>query len=246
MALDPDRSRSRRQGVGPRTGDGAAAEELRLELVADVVASSIVRKRLHRWLDELGWMRNDRQDVVLAVHEAVANAIDHAYLDAAPGRIRVTARMTFLAGRTRARLVATVRDWGRWRPAPVDPGYRGHGLTVMRGCMHSVEVSGADHGTQVRMVSPVAVLSSPLVQDPPLATDVHVGVPRLPPRSRQHVASEAAALHRRYVAAVQRSEWLVQQSRALLAAAEAACRRTVVPEGWTPARAAGGGTARHG
>ena len=132
----------------PESPPGAA--ELRLELAVDLAVPSIVRTRLRRWLDELGWPPDDADDVVLAVHEATANVVDHAYRPGDPGTVRLTARAA--APDAGGGIEVRVRDRGRWRPAAADPGHRGHGLTVMRGCMDTVDVTTGDGGTEVRMV----------------------------------------------------------------------------------------------
>lgn len=111
-------------------------------------AASLVRDRLGRWLAALGWPEPDADDVVLAVHEAVTNSIEHGYAGREPGDVVVTGHVVDRG--TRVHL--TVRDHGRWR-TPSDPGYRGRGLHVMRGCMACVEVHGGTDGTVVEMYS---------------------------------------------------------------------------------------------
>jgi anti-sigma regulatory factor (Ser/Thr protein kinase) len=65
-----------------------------------------------------------REDVALAVSEAVGNVVRHAYADS-PGRVQITARQVG------GRLEVAVRDWGTgWRPSP-NPGL-GLGLPLMR------------------------------------------------------------------------------------------------------------------
>lgn len=146
-------------GDGP---DGATTKvgELRIELLADLAVPSIVRERCRRWLDGFGWPPDERDDVVMAVHEAVANVIDHAYRDRDPGPVRVTATMRLLGGE-RGQVDLAVRDWGRWRPVEPDPGFRGHGLQVMNACMRSVEVRRGPAGTEVAMTSPAVDLGGP-------------------------------------------------------------------------------------
>jgi anti-sigma regulatory factor (Ser/Thr protein kinase) len=54
---------------------------LQLELAADPVVASVVRDEVGRWLTVLGWPADQGEDIVLAVSEAVSNAIEHAYWD---------------------------------------------------------------------------------------------------------------------------------------------------------------------
>ena len=56
--------------------------------------------------------------------------------------MRVEARLDGLG-----RVGVTVADDGTWRPAPADPGRRGRGLMMMRGCMDTVEIEQTAHGT---------------------------------------------------------------------------------------------------
>jgi hypothetical protein len=37
--------------------------------------------------------------------------------------------------------------------APVEPGFRGHGITVMRGCMHTVNIEPNPDGTSLTLLS---------------------------------------------------------------------------------------------
>ncbi len=46
-----------------------------------------------------------------------------------------------------------VWDRGRWRRPAAEPGYRGHGLTVMRQCTERLSIHRGLHGTAVAMVS---------------------------------------------------------------------------------------------
>jgi serine/threonine-protein kinase RsbW len=70
-------------------------------------------------------------DLVLAVYEALANAVDHAYLDTDTGPVQLLAR------RSRTALHVTVTDRGTWRtpasPTTAAPTIRGRGLPLIRG-----------------------------------------------------------------------------------------------------------------
>lgn len=95
----------------------------------------------------------DRDDLVLAVSEAVANSVDHAYAGTAePGGVEVHAEVNRRADGT-WRVVASVTDAGRWRPAAGQPGYRGRGLHLMRACTDEMQITVNDEGTQVVLVS---------------------------------------------------------------------------------------------
>jgi anti-sigma regulatory factor (Ser/Thr protein kinase) len=121
-------------------------ETLRLRLAAPSLPERLsdVRAQVAAWARGLGLSADAVDDIVLAAHEALANVADHAYpegggdaeLDAAyaEGEVRVV-----------------VRDHGRWRPPPRDPGRRGHGLVIIEGLAEHVEVQRADAGTSVAM-----------------------------------------------------------------------------------------------
>ncbi|QJY47128.1 ATP-binding protein [Pseudonocardia broussonetiae] len=127
----------------------------RVRLLGVPAAASIVRERLRAWLDGFGWPEYEADDVVLAVHEAVTNSVEHGYGGREPGEVDVTGVRILDDDGQRVRLL--VHDDGRWRP-PGDPGYRGRGIAVMRGCVAEVGVHPGDEGTEVVLVSrPVPV-----------------------------------------------------------------------------------------
>jgi anti-sigma regulatory factor (Ser/Thr protein kinase) len=81
-------------------------------------------------------------EVVTAVSEATANAVEHAY-GPAGGRITIRARIDGDA------VEAQVLDEGRWRGA--SRGNRGQGLRLIRGLMDQVQVDVSDEGTVLTM-----------------------------------------------------------------------------------------------
>jgi serine phosphatase RsbU (regulator of sigma subunit)/GAF domain-containing protein/anti-sigma regulatory factor (Ser/Thr protein kinase) len=84
--------------------------------------------------------------LVLAVGEACANAIEHAYVDAAPGLIEVAVDQ-----HASGMLAVTVRDFGRWRPEARDePASRGRGLAIMRSLTTDFAYESAAHGATVK------------------------------------------------------------------------------------------------
>lgn len=140
----------------------------RVRLLGVPASASIVRERLRAWLDGFGWPEDEVDDVVLAVHEAVSNSVEHGYGGREPGEVEVTGARSVDDDGQRVRLL--VRDDGRWRP-PGDPGYRGRGIAVMRGCVAQVQVRPGDDGTAVVLVSrPVPVARGRSAA--PMAVDV--------------------------------------------------------------------------
>ncbi|MFP5364454.1 MAG: SpoIIE family protein phosphatase [Thermoleophilia bacterium] len=102
-----------------------------------------LRGDLRAWLAQAGATASEAGDVLIAVGEACANAIEHA--GTAPGTaIDVRGQ---LAGRD---VVLRVRDRGSWRPTEPQPD-RGHGLRLMRVLMDRIEIARSDDGTRVEL-----------------------------------------------------------------------------------------------
>ena len=116
-------------------------EPLRLRVLAEETSLGAVRRTLRAWLAEHGTERAD--DVVLAVNEAVANAVEHAGL---PRGGVVTVDADVLDDHVRVR----VRDHGAWRVAASDET-RGRGLVIMRAVMDRVDLTSEDGATSVVM-----------------------------------------------------------------------------------------------
>jgi anti-sigma regulatory factor (Ser/Thr protein kinase) len=85
-------------------------------------------------------------DLQLAINEADANAVEHAYGTGPAGVVEYSLTR---AGDGSVEVV--VRDHGRWRPPPSDTGSRGRGLELIRRLAADVEVEhGEDGETAVR------------------------------------------------------------------------------------------------
>ena len=85
-----------------------------------------LRASMRRWLDERAIGQPLQQTLLLAVGEACANAIEHAYRNTEPGDVHV--EMTQTNGRG---FLVEVRDSGSFQPAS-PPGDRGRGTEIMR------------------------------------------------------------------------------------------------------------------
>jgi len=48
-------------------------------LMADPVSLSVVRERFRRWLEALCWPPREVDDIIMAVNEAVSNAVEHTH-----------------------------------------------------------------------------------------------------------------------------------------------------------------------
>jgi anti-sigma regulatory factor (Ser/Thr protein kinase) len=101
-----------------------------------------VRHSLAHWLARAGVDERARSALVVAVNEAVANAIEHAY-SPAEGDVQLDAELGDRA------IEVVIRDHGHWRDIPRGNG--GLGLQLMRHLMDDVDVSTGSGGTRVRL-----------------------------------------------------------------------------------------------
>jgi anti-sigma regulatory factor (Ser/Thr protein kinase) len=100
-----------------------------------------VRRRLRAWLDEVGASSPHSEELTVAVHEAAANVVEHAY-GLGEGPLMVGGR------RTGDLIEIEVRDSGTWRTRAPRP-QRGRGFSLMRSLTDSVDVEQAASGTTV-------------------------------------------------------------------------------------------------
>ena len=113
---------------------------LRLRLPADPGTLAQLRRTLRRWLHKLGVDRRTASEITLAVNEACANAIQHAY-SPAPAEFDVH------ASASDDEVMIEVSDTGRWR-SPRGQN-RGRGLTIIDATMDTVSIESAETGTRV-------------------------------------------------------------------------------------------------
>jgi anti-sigma regulatory factor (Ser/Thr protein kinase) len=119
-----------------------AGGPLRLRLPAEPRMLVQMRAPLRRWLRECDVADTDESEILVAVGEACANVVHHAY-HATPGHMEIEARLE--EGSVRV----SVRDQGQWRPPAERDG--GWGLQLMSSLMDVVEVDRGPDGTEVRM-----------------------------------------------------------------------------------------------
>lgn len=131
---------------GPGTGTCGPAP-LRIRLPAKPASLAVIRARLRSWLPTAAVNPSTAADVLLAVGEAAANAVEHAVRDATRDVIvEVTAHATNTG------LALTIRDNGRWYARPsAAPGDRGHGSRLMRALVDTVTITPSPQGTTVEM-----------------------------------------------------------------------------------------------
>jgi anti-anti-sigma factor len=98
-----------------------------------------------RHLDGDGHDDDLSDDLLLAMGEAAANAVEHAYRDGAAGDWYYE-----VARCGDGSVAVVVQDWGSWRPPPADPGFRGRGVEFVRHLADEVSFERRDTGTTVR------------------------------------------------------------------------------------------------
>jgi GAF domain-containing protein/anti-sigma regulatory factor (Ser/Thr protein kinase) len=129
-------------------------DRLALRLPAEPAVLASMRRTLRQWLEALGAEELETYDVLVAVTEAAANAIEHAYgpVDAA---FDVEAEAS-----DDGEVALVVRDQGRWRPPR---GHnRGRGTLLMQELMDHFEVTTTEEGTEVRMRRKLARAGAPV------------------------------------------------------------------------------------
>ena len=122
--------------------NGDVPDELVLRLRADANELSRMRRGMRRWLRSKGAGDRDLNEITIAVNEACANAIEHAYSPS-------PARFTLEASERDGVVTILVIDQGVWREPRGRA--RGRGLTIVRTAMDDVEVLADDRGTTVWM-----------------------------------------------------------------------------------------------
>lgn len=123
-----------------------APRELRLTLPATPEQLRPMRAALDRWATSVGLAEATVADLQLAVGEAVANAVEHAYRGGPPGTVDVSLAVGPLSG---GGVAVRVADAGSWRRPLPDAGHRGRGLAMIRALGRNVDVRRGPLGTVV-------------------------------------------------------------------------------------------------
>lgn len=110
---------------------------------ADPAQLTLIRRQLSRWLRPLELSEDAVAGVVLAVDEAAANAVRHAYGEGAAGTVELT---LWTEGST---LCVEVADHGRWRHPGGDPDGGGRGIELMSAMSDAVLIHYDQRGSRV-------------------------------------------------------------------------------------------------
>ncbi len=113
------------------------------------IVAPIARAIAERDIESLELTGERRFDLLIALGEAVANAIEHGYRDVAPGLIRLNIE------RNGRQLIMTVEDFGHWKPF-ARSDVRGRGIELMHACMDSVQIQSTRDSTKIVLKAALA------------------------------------------------------------------------------------------
>lgn len=113
-----------------------------VSLPASPVSLSELRATVGRWLRQNGATQTESYELTVAVGEAAANAIEHAY---PLGDAEFDTRAELVGGR----VCVTVSDRGRWRPPRGQE--TGRGLVLMEALADELDIVSGEHGTVVKL-----------------------------------------------------------------------------------------------
>jgi anti-sigma regulatory factor (Ser/Thr protein kinase) len=128
------------------------AEYVHLTLPAQAAHLCRLRHAMNQYLSAFPLSPDRRDEIVLAVGEAAANTVEHAYRDQPEsGVIDVTFWTEADA------LCVQIRDHGRWRepPSAPRPTGKGLGIVLMRRLIDCVLIHHDHRGTNVLLRHPV-------------------------------------------------------------------------------------------
>jgi len=103
----------------------------------------IIRRELAGWLAPLALSADEMDGIVLAVDEAAANAVCHAYGQGESGVVELT---LWTEDTT---LCIEVVDHGSWRPPAEEPATGGRGISLMNAMTDAMLIHFDDRGSRV-------------------------------------------------------------------------------------------------
>lgn len=116
---------------------------------ADPTQLTVIRHELAGWLAPLSLTDEETGDVVLAVDEAAANAVRHAYGPQESGAVELTLWTEPADDDGPATLCIEVVDHGHWQPPTERPTEGGLGIPIMSTMSESVLIHYDERGSRV-------------------------------------------------------------------------------------------------
>ena len=117
-------------------------EPFETSLSLDLFLLRGMRRELATWLASVRVVGDVRDEIILATHEAAANAIEHA---------RPGSEVTVRAVRDADKVIVVVTNSGGWKPPRSLEEMRGRGLILMKQVMSDLEIQAKSQSTVVRM-----------------------------------------------------------------------------------------------
>ncbi|MDP9017050.1 MAG: SpoIIE family protein phosphatase [Candidatus Eremiobacteraeota bacterium] len=108
------------------------------------LVSALVRSTLRQLGTVLNFTSDQTFAVLVAVGEAIANAVEHAYGDREPGLVEVKTHMKD------GRFMVQIDDYGRWRPTQ-KKDERGRGIPLMHALVDGVQIKSTQTNTCITL-----------------------------------------------------------------------------------------------
>jgi anti-sigma regulatory factor (Ser/Thr protein kinase) len=149
---------------------------------------------LRHWLIQTAIHPHQAVHVLVAVGEAMTNAIEHGHRDRPGGAVALC------AATLGDRLELTVTDTGTWKPPdPAGSPLRGRGIILMRGLMDEVDIAPGAQGTAVRMHATIRAGAGRSLSDDPVTVQARQRRGRLSARPTLVMCRWFSGVHRREV-----------------------------------------------
>jgi anti-sigma regulatory factor (Ser/Thr protein kinase) len=126
------------------TRDGATNPDMQLVFSAIPLVSALVRSALRQITPALDMNGDESFALLVAVGEAIANAVEHAYGDREPGLVEVRTTSTS------SRFTVQIDDYGRWRPFQRREE-RGRGIPLMHALVDGVQIKSTQTSTSITL-----------------------------------------------------------------------------------------------
>lgn len=123
--------------------EGAVPDSLAYSAIP--LAAPIVRSIMHRYCDQEHLGEDQRFSIIASVGEAIANAVEHAYMGNTAGLIDVR------LDSDQENISIEIEDHGQWRPFQ-RRDERGRGMLLMHELMDRVRITSAQKGTILNLV----------------------------------------------------------------------------------------------